>query len=96
MPHISFSELKNWNTCPHYHKLVNLDKIKLFRGNEYTAFGTALHEVAEQKLLDSSIDEVQLFELSFLEELKKLPQEVVQELDRKKTCIFIERYFFIW
>jgi len=85
MPHISFSELKNWNTCPHYHKLVNLDKIKLFKGNEYTAFGTALHEVAEQKLLDPSIDEIQLFEHSFLEELKKLPQEIVQGLDRKRV-----------
>ena len=84
MPHISFSELKNWNTCPYYHKLVNIDKIKIFQGNEYTAFGTALHDVAEQKLLDGSIDEVNHFETSFLNELKKLPKEVVESLDRKR------------
>jgi len=84
MPHISFSELKNWNTCPWYHKLVNLDKIKVFQGNEYTAFGTAMHTVCEQKLLDASVDEVELFELSLLEELKKLPQEIIEGLDRRK------------
>lgn len=85
MPHISFSELKNWNTCPFYHKLVNLDKIKLFQGNQYTAFGTALHEVCEKKLLDSSIDEVNTFEVAFLDELKKLPKEVIEGLDKKKV-----------
>lgn len=83
MPHISFSELKNWNTCPWYHKLVNIDKLKIFQGNEYTAFGTALHEVCEKKLLDETINEVEKFETSFLEELKKLPREVVESLDRK-------------
>ncbi len=85
MPHISFSELKNWNTCPHYHKLVNIEKIKIFKGNEYTAFGTALHDVCEQKLLEPKTDEVQRFEVSFLEELKKLPREIVESLDRKKV-----------
>ena len=52
--HISFSELKNWNTCAFYHKLVNIDKIKLFKGNEYTAFGTALHYVCENVVVDNS------------------------------------------
>lgn len=83
MPHISFSELKNWNHCPWYHKLVNLEKIKLFQGNAYTAFGTAIHEVCERKLLDNSINEQETFELAFLEELKKLPKQVIEELDSK-------------
>ena len=47
MPHISFSELKIWNECAWKHKLVYLEKIKAFQGNEYTAFGTALHSVCE-------------------------------------------------
>jgi hypothetical protein len=76
MAHISYSELKNWCKCPWYHKLVHLDKIGGFEGNEYTAFGTALHNVCENKLLKESIDEVEFFELSFLEELKKLPENV--------------------
>ena len=75
MAHISYSELKNWCKCPWYHKLVHLEKIGGFSGNEYTAFGTAIHNVCETKLLNEHIDEVEFFELSFLEELKKLPEE---------------------
>jgi len=82
MPHISFSELKNWNTCPYYHKLVNIEKKKLFQGNAYTAFGTAMHTVCEEKLLNESVNEVELFELSFLEELKSLTKETIADLDR--------------
>tara|TARA_Y100001973_G_C5136132_1_gene300393 strand:+ start:257 stop:1039 length:783 start_codon:yes stop_codon:yes gene_type:complete len=54
MTHISFSEFKNWIQCPFYHKLVNIDKIKLFKGNEYTAFGTAIHDTCEKMLLTGS------------------------------------------
>mgnify|MGYP006966911398 CR=1 FL=1 len=54
MTHISFSEFKNWIQCPFYHKLVNIDKIKLFKGNEYTAFGTAIHDTCERMLLTGS------------------------------------------
>ena len=49
--HISFSELKNWDTCPYYHKLTYLDRIKIFEGNEFTAFGNAIHETCEHILL---------------------------------------------
>ena len=37
--HISYSELKMWADCPRKHKLVYIDKLKGFTGNEYTAFG---------------------------------------------------------
>ena len=37
--HISFSELKKWQECAHKHKLVYIDEIKKFVGNEHTAFG---------------------------------------------------------
>ena len=37
MPHISYSELKIWAECPFKHKLMYIDKIKGFIGNEYTA-----------------------------------------------------------
>ena len=47
MSHISFSELKEWTTCPWKHKLNYIDKIKEFKGNEHTAFGTAVHSVCE-------------------------------------------------
>jgi len=54
MPHISFSELKNWTQCAHYHKLVNIQKLKLFKGNEYTAFGTAIHDLCERTLIEEN------------------------------------------
>ena len=53
--HISFSELKNWNTCAFYHKLVHIDKLAGFKGNEYTAFGTAIHTICEKMLLRETV-----------------------------------------
>jgi len=43
MPHISYSELKDWAFCAFYHKLTRVDKIDGFKGNAFTAFGTAMH-----------------------------------------------------
>jgi hypothetical protein len=76
MSHISYSELKNWCHCPYYHKLVNIDKIKVFEGNEYTAFGTALHSVCEDLLTeDIKVSEEELFFDKFRQEIKKLQKE---------------------
>ncbi len=44
---ISFSELKNWKECPYRHRLIHVDKIPYFEGNEFTAFGTAIHKTCE-------------------------------------------------
>ena len=77
--HISFSALKNWNQCPYYYKLTYIDKIKKFVGNHYTAFGTALHEVCEKKVENPDFnEEEQMFDLSFLREMKSLPEDVVK------------------
>ena len=46
--HISYSEIKVWDECPYKHKLVYIDEVKKFLGNEHTAFGTAVHEVCEK------------------------------------------------
>ena len=54
--HISFSELKIWNECAFKHKLVYKDQIKKFVGNEYTAFGTAIHHVCEKVVYDDKLD----------------------------------------
>ena len=71
---ISFSELKVWNECPFKHKLVYIDEIDKFKGNEYTAFGTAIHLVCENKVLDGSIEEEKLFVSSFESEINKLKE----------------------
>ena len=66
MPHISYSELKDWKFCAHYHKLTRVNKIDGFKGNEYTAFGSAIHSVCEKKLLEEEISSD-----FFVNELKK-------------------------
>ena len=89
MPHISYSELKNWSHCPFYHKLVNIDKLKVFEGNEYTAFGTALHSVCEDLLTeDVNIAKPELFNQKFRNEIKKLKSE---ELNKKLIIDMFEQ-----
>ena len=88
MPHISYSELKNWDFCPFYHKLTYVDKIKIFEGNVYTAFGTALHETCEKLALDESVNYESIFNDSFkkeIEKLKDIPEEHKPLLTEMKT-----------
>ena len=75
MPHISYSELKIWAECPFKHKLMYIDKIKGFIGNEYTAFGGAIHSLCENALLGKlpQDDYEEYFQHVFREELKKVP-----------------------
>tara|TARA_Y100000310_G_scaffold341616_1_gene441350 strand:- start:7508 stop:8272 length:765 start_codon:yes stop_codon:yes gene_type:complete len=72
MSHISYSALKKWDFCPFYHKLTYLDKVNLFKGNHYTAFGSAIHYVCEHLTSDKNIDYKTLFLESFNKELEKI------------------------
>ena len=76
MSHISFSELKNWNFCPFYHKLTYIDKLKGFLGNEYTAFGTAIHDVCEKQILKEQFEAAEYFIEKFAKCLKDLDDSV--------------------
>ena len=76
MPHISYSELKDWAFCPFYHKLTRVDGIDGFKGNAYTAFGTALHEACEKLTLNNSSD----YEKIFNRELKGKIQDFYDAL----------------
>ena len=65
--HISFSELKIWNECAYKHKLMYIDEIKKFLGNEHTAFGKAMHDVCENLLTsDKDFDAKEYFNIQFL------------------------------
>ena len=86
MSHISFSELKNWNQCSFYHKLVYIDKLKGFEGNLYTAFGSALHTVCEKVVLKEIKDKKSLFQLSFSKEISDLPSDIKENLDTKMVA----------
>ena len=72
---ISYSEFKNWTECPYRHKLIYIDKLPYFSGNEYTAFGTAIHKACEEKIPNKEVDAYLVFQDSFLEELKILKEE---------------------
>jgi len=78
MAHISFSELKDWVHCPFYHKLTRVDGIDGFTGNQYTAFGSAIHSVCEKKLLHEEMNED-----FFVQELKKNISELDDPVDNK-------------
>ena len=79
MSHISFSELKEWVECPWKHKLNYIDKIKQFKGNEYTAFGTALHSVCEIIVQPDNKKEksdlAEMFDQEFLKNLQTIKEQ---------------------
>ena len=72
MPHISYSALKNWDFCPFYHKLTYIDRKKIFKGNIFTAFGSALHETCEQLVYNEDVDYEKVFLKAFEGEINKL------------------------
>ncbi len=82
--HISFSEMKIWNECAFKHKLVYIDEIKKFLGNEYTAFGTAVHHVCEKAVYDKNINLLTEFNTKFVEELTFLREK---KLEIKKDLV---------
>ena len=84
MPHVSFSEVKNWCQCPFYHKLTYIDRVKLFEGNEFTAFGKAVHSTCEEIFVPTEDGELNLelfFKKRFLKELKDLPESYKKKVD---------------
>lgn len=96
--YISFSSWKDWYSCPFKFKLTRVDKIKAFEGNEYSTFGTAIHDTAEKILLKEELSKLSqkeeddfvpetFFKKRFKEELLKLPKEKISEsmiLEMKK------------
>ena len=80
--HISYSELKTWAECPYKRKLMYVDRVKKFIGNEFTAFGRALHAVCENIVMTEheDISGEDYFDATFRSELKSLTEE---DLDKK-------------
>jgi len=85
MPHISFSELRNWKHCPFYHKLTYIDKIDGFVGNEYTAFGRAIHDSCEKLLLEGDNGEMYGFFMKKFE--KEIEDLLIKEVDLKQELV---------
>ena len=72
MKHISYSELKTWAECPYKRKLSYQDRVKKFVGNQFTAFGRALHFLCENLVYDKVDDPEDFFNLSFEKELEAI------------------------
>jgi hypothetical protein len=75
--HISYSEIRIWSECPYKHKLKYIDKVDGFKGNEFTLFGTVVHNTCEKALLTGSMDPSTYFMISFLKEAEKLKEKGV-------------------
>jgi len=75
MKHISYSELKTWAECPYKRKLSYQDRVKKFVGNQFTAFGKALHFLCENLVFDKVDDPEDFFNLSFEKELASIGME---------------------
>ena len=71
---ISYSQFKNWKECPYRHKLIYIDKLPYFQGNEFTAFGTAIHTVCELVIPGISNNPIEVFERTFLQQLEILKE----------------------
>ena len=88
MHHVSYSEVKIWNECPHKHKLQYVDKLSGFKGNLHTAFGTAIHSVCEHGLLNENLDREQHFLEEFAKELTSLKEkEVVVDMSLQEQMM---------
>ena len=86
--YISYSELKDWKQCPYYHKLTRIDGLAGFKGNEYTAFGTAVHSVCERKMLKEQFNANEYFLEEFNKNLSDLDDDI--EINKKlveKMCV---------
>jgi len=75
MKHISYSELKIWAECPYKHKLMYINRVKSFVGNEFTAFGKAIHEVCEFSIAGILDDPEEFFNLTFEKEISSINLE---------------------
>ena len=78
MSHISYSALKIWNECAFKHKLKYIDRVDEFKGNEFTAFGKAIHSTCEKIIISESINYENYFESEFLKEITDLKHNQVE------------------
>ena len=94
--YISFSAWRDWLFCPYKFKITRLDKVRLFEGNQYSTFGTAVHDTSEQLVLleqkakdndgiknDEEFDAVKFFNKRFKEEIEKLSEEKRNEISQE-------------
>ena len=92
---ISFSEFKTWKECPYKHNLAYVQGLSAFKGNLYSSFGTAIHEVCEAILLKKDVCLDKAFKDSFEREVGKIKElgveiddNLKEELENQATPIY--------
>ena len=55
-PHVSYSEVSTWKSCPWKHKLAYIDGISEFEPSPYLDYGTIVHDTIENFLRGNPID----------------------------------------
>lgn len=106
-PHVSFSELKEWQDCSYRHKLRNIDKIDLFVASPILDFGTAVHASCEDFLKTRSMKPeiainslIEAFEKN--KEISEYKQTLLETFKVEATAIltdvpqFLEENFPDW
>ena len=58
---------------------MNIDKVKGFQGNAFTAFGNAIHDTCEKMMTEGLDDKRSFFDLKFKETLEKLPENAQKD-----------------
>ncbi len=58
---------------------MNIDKVKGFQGNAFTAFGNAIHDTCEKMMTEGLDDKKSFFSLKFKETLEKLPENAQKD-----------------
>lgn len=93
---ISYSQLRNWLKCPHYHKLISVTKEEDYPSNIYIVFGFAFHEAIEKHLNDGFSSEGQVFSFLLLASLLKADLDSTEiDFDKisSKAALYSEYIF---
>ncbi len=69
--YISYSQYKMWTECGHRYKLAYKNKVPFYSSNEYTAFGTAIHETCEKVIFGNEKKDPNDFFLESFQESRK-------------------------
>lgn len=89
--YLSWSAVKDWNTCPFYFKLTKIDEIDGFKGNIHTAFGNGVHWTAERSVSspdDETLVLSDMFTENFNKAISELPSKEQGDIQTEGTKEF--------
>ena len=82
-----------YQTCPWSYKLVYVDKVGIRKKNLHLSFGSAIHESAEKKVLNESINEVEVFSKRYDSEIDGYLDIIRQRIATKQNGCQWQRHY---